>query len=205
MVVMVILKLLTMTELQLSPTGQYLIDDSITLGQTWKEMEKLVGNGYTRSIGVSNYNEAQIEDLVKTAVIQPVVNQVEIHPYFNNFRLQKVCREHNIYLTAYSALMPESTSYKFIPWKDITVDPFVQEIAAKHGVSPQQVLLRWNVDVGNSVITKSSKPERLQQNYDILKFQLNSDDLTKLNSFKPARYRNPHDFLLPNEEWFFKD
>jgi len=185
--------------------GTNLVDESISLEETWSEMEKLVEQKLVRSIGVSNYNDAEIEDMINYAKIKPVVNQVEVHPYFNNFKLQKTCQKYGIFLVAYSALMPLSTSYKFIEWKDITIDPVVVEVAQKHKVSPQQVLLRWNCDVGNGVITKSSKIERLQQNFDILKFSLDNDDIEKLNQLSGKRYRNPHDFKLPVEQWFFND
>lgn len=126
--------------------------------------------------------------------------------YFNNLALQRVCNQNKIFLTAYSALYPKSESYKYIPWEDLAADPLVLTLAQKYEKSPQQVLLRWNIDVGNSVITKSSKIERLKQNFAILAFKLSDDDVAALNTLgRPKRYRNPHDFKMPVEQWFFDD
>jgi len=185
--------------------GTTLVDESIGNLETWKSMERMVEMKLAKSIGVSNFNEAELQDIFDNCTIKPVVNQVEIHPYFNNFKLQRFCHDNQVYLTAYSALMPESTSYKFIPWVDMAADPLVVALAEKYEKSPQQILLRWQLEVGNSVITKSSKVERMHQNFDIINFKIDPEDVKKLSSFPPKRYRNPHDFRMPVEQWFFKD
>lgn len=186
-------------------SGTNLVDEEVNIDDTWRAMEKLVALGLTKSIGVSNYSIAELEHLLSFAQIKPVTNQVEIHPYFNNYKLQKFCLAHGIVLTAYSALFPRSDNYKFTPWRDMAADPTILEIAKAHNKSPQQICLRWNVQAGNIVITKSSKPERLQQNFEITQFELTPEEMAKMDAFEPIRYRNPHDFLLPKEEWFFKD
>jgi diketogulonate reductase-like aldo/keto reductase len=137
---------------------------------TWRALEKLYTEGVVRAIGVSNFQIRHLEDLMATANIMPMVNQVEYHPMLAQKPLREFCRANDIQLEAWSPLMQGRLD-----------DPVFYEIAASYGKSPAQVILRW--DLQNEVVTipKSSNPARIAENAEIFDFTLTDDDMARLN------------------------
>ncbi|ODM96061.1 1,5-anhydro-D-fructose reductase [Orchesella cincta] len=167
--------------------GNYLYDANTDLEAIWKEMEKLVESGRAKSIGVSNFNEKQLERILKIAKIPPVNNQVELHAYLQQPQLREFCNKHGISLTAYYPL--GGLSRKDYPAKlKITVapklleDPVVLDLAKKYNRSPAQILLRFSTQLDVAVIPKSSNPSRQLENFQIMDFTLKNEDLELLKS-----------------------
>ncbi|HEY3632835.1 MAG TPA: aldo/keto reductase [Jatrophihabitantaceae bacterium] len=137
----------------------------------WPAMEQAHERGYTRSIGVSNFDAAELKQLTATANIQPVVNQVQFGPYAYRAALLDACRQHDIALEAYSTL---GTG------RHLTSDTAIQ-IAQRHGRTPAQVLLRWCVQRNIPVIPKSTHRERIVENGQLFDFELSDEDLAQLD------------------------
>ncbi|CAH1377013.1 unnamed protein product [Tenebrio molitor] len=159
------------------------IPSDVDYVDTWKAMEELLKKGLTRSLGVSNFNSKQIERLLKSTTIVPVTNQVECHPYLNQAKLRAFCLERGIVLTSYCPLgSPER------PWQKpgdlyILNDPKIKEIANKYGKSSAQIMIKYNLQLGNIVIPKSSNKTRITENINIFDFQLSADDMKYIDTF----------------------
>ncbi|XP_044742513.1 aldo-keto reductase family 1 member B1-like [Chrysoperla carnea] len=157
---------------------------SYSFVDTWKEMEKCVKLGLTKSIGISNFNHEQIERLLKHAEIKPVVNQIEVHPNLNQKKLIAFCKERNIEIVAYSPFGAPSR-----PWakpNDPVVrldDPTFVNIGKKYGKTSAQVILRYLVDIGTIPIPKSTNKERLKLNIDIFDFKLTPDEIAIIDKY----------------------
>ncbi|KAF2897978.1 hypothetical protein ILUMI_08199 [Ignelater luminosus] len=154
---------------------------------TWKAMEELVRKGYTKSIGVSNFNVKQLDDVLRCACIKPVTNQVECHPYLNQERLLNYCKANQIILTAYSPLGSPDR-----PWAN-TNDPILLEdkkilcMAKRFSKTPAQILLRYQIDRGNVVIPKSVTPSRIKENMEIFDFSFTCKEIQQLNALNCGR------------------
>uniref|UniRef100_A0A667XH07 alcohol dehydrogenase (NADP(+)) n=1 Tax=Myripristis murdjan TaxID=586833 RepID=A0A667XH07_9TELE len=170
-------------ELYPSEDGEMLTSD-IDYVDVWRGMEALQASGKVKSIGVSNFNILQLERLLALCRVTPAVNQVELHPYFVQSDLVEFCRSRNIALTAYSPFgSPERPPELFRGDTDphkLLEDPVVGDIAKKHRRSPAQVLLRYHVQQGVSVIPKSNKPHHILENTKIFDFSLTEEDMTAL-------------------------
>ncbi|MCA1039231.1 aldo/keto reductase [Bacillus infantis] len=139
---------------------------------TWRALEKLYKDGRVRAIGVSNFHVHHLEDLLETAEIVPMVNQVEYHPHLAQLELREFCKQKGIQLEAWSPLKQGQ----------LLDEPVITEIAEKHKKSPAQIILRW--DLQNEVITipKSVKEHRIIENADIFDFELSSEDMEKIDA-----------------------
>ncbi|EJF55737.1 Aldo/keto reductase [Dichomitus squalens LYAD-421 SS1] len=141
-------------------------DESPTYIDTWRDMERLLGTGKVRSIGVSNFSVKLLEVLLKETTVVPATNQVECHPCLPSFELKKYCDEKGIVLTAYSPLgRPKEYDGKPV----FLEDPDIVRIAQAHNSTPGQVALSWGVQRGTVVIPKSENPERIKQNISLIK------------------------------------
>ncbi|XP_078608537.1 aldo-keto reductase family 1 member B1-like isoform X6 [Branchiostoma floridae x Branchiostoma japonicum] len=157
--------------------------DEVDYIDTWKAMEPLADEGLAKSIGVSSFNTQQLERLLQNCRIKPAVNQVELHPYLAQPELVDFCKRNDILVTAFSALGAPARPKAFQSGEEEPVlmeDPSVVAIAKKYGKSAAQVLLRYHLDRGVSVIPKSVTPSRIQANFDIMDFSLSKEDLTSL-------------------------
>jgi 2,5-diketo-D-gluconate reductase A len=134
-------------------------------------MERARGLGYARSIGVSNFDVAELRQLLAAASVPPVVNQVQFGPYAYRSKLLDACRQHNIALEAYSTL---GTG------RHLTSDTATR-IAQRHGRTPAQVLLRWCVQRDIPVIPKSTHRERIAENAQLFDFRLSDEDMAQLD------------------------
>ncbi len=151
--------------------------DEIPLADTWGAMERVVERGLTKHIGVSNFSVAKVRALVESASIAPEANQVELHPYLQQEPLVSYCRENGIAVTAYSPLgspaRPEGLKQDGEPV--LLEDPVIGEIARSVGATPAQVLIRWAIERGTSVIPKSVRAERLRENLAAADLELGND------------------------------
>ncbi|MDP4162362.1 MAG: aldo/keto reductase [Bacillota bacterium] len=139
--------------------------------ETWKALEKLYKDGRIRSIGVSNFNIHHLEDLMKDAEIKPMVNQVEYHPNLTQKDLLAFCQKEGIQLEAWSPLKQG----------ELLNDPTINEIAEKHGKTPAQVILRWDLQTKVVTIPKSIKEQRIIENANIFDFVLTEEDMGKID------------------------
>jgi 2,5-diketo-D-gluconate reductase A len=129
---------------------------------TWRAMTELVGDGRLRSVGVSNFQPAQLEQIVRETGVMPSVNQIEVHPYFANHEAREACTAHGVAIEAWSPLGRG----------ELLKDPVIVGIAGECGRTPAQVVLRWHIQHGHIVFPKSSRPERMAENFDIFGFEL---------------------------------
>ena len=175
----------------LEEDGTTAFDDSTDVyNETWKAMEQLVDRGIAKSIGVSNFSSAQIETLVQTARIKPVVNQVESHPLLPQEKLLATCKKHDIVLTAYSpfAGSPRPAADGTLVPSDLKAKLYESEItkglAIKYKKSVNQILLKFHVARGVAVIPKSVTKERIIQNTQLFDFELLPEELDALRSME---------------------
>jgi 2,5-diketo-D-gluconate reductase A len=138
----------------------------------WPGMERAHELGYARSIGVSNFNVSELDELMSVAATPPVVNQVQFSPFEYRRRLLEACEERNVALEAYS---PLGTGRHLS-------DGQVLQVADRVGRTPAQVLLRWCVQRGLVVITKSTHRERIEENARIFDFTLSDEDMAALDA-----------------------
>lgn len=163
--------------------GKMLTSD-IDYVDVWRGMEALKASGKVKSIGVSNFSILQLERLLALCRVPPAVNQVELHPYLVQPEMINFCKSKNIALTAYSpfgspARPPQLYRGDTDPEK-LLEDPVVAEIAKKHRHSPAQVLLRYHIQQGVSVIPKSDKPHHILENTKVFNFRLTDEDMEAL-------------------------
>jgi diketogulonate reductase-like aldo/keto reductase len=147
---------------------------------TWKGMEELVDQGLSRFIGVCNFNVQHIMDVLSYARIKPYANQVEMHPYLTQLALVEFCQRHNIKMTAFSPF--GSASYIELGMdyglkRGLLDDPVVATVAANHGRTNAQVLLRWSTQRNIAVIPKTSNLNHLAENLNVNDFTLSNDEV----------------------------
>ena len=145
---------------------------------TWRAMIELRKQGRLRSIGVSNFTEAHLERIIDETGVTPAVNQVEMHPYFQQRALRSFHDRHGIVTQAWS---PMGGSFV-----KVLEDPVVGKLAKKHGRSPSQIVLRWHVTCGVSLIPKATSPEHLAENMSSYEFELDAGDLAALSALDRA-------------------
>nr|CAZ96022.1 NADP-dependent D-sorbitol-6-phosphate dehydrogenase [Saccharum hybrid cultivar] len=161
------------------------IDATISLETTWHAMEDLVSMGLVRSIRISNYGVLLTRDCLAYARIKPAVNQIELHPYFQRDALVKFCQKHGI-CVAHTPLGGGCTANaKMFGSLSCLEDPVIKvvEFAQKYGKTPAQlVLLRWGLQRNAAVIPKTSKVERLQENLEVLDFDISEEDMEEMKT-----------------------
>lgn len=150
--------------------------------ETWQALEKIKSSGGARSIGVSNFPQAQIERLLTETGTAPAVNQIELHPWLPQKKLRAYDARQNIATQAWSPL----------GHGQLVTDPVVRAIAEAHSRDAGQVLLRWNLDLGNIVISKSVTPERIRSNIQVFDFALTTDDHARLAALNAGKRTGPN-------------
>ncbi|MBO0703351.1 MAG: aldo/keto reductase [Candidatus Dormibacteraeota bacterium] len=138
---------------------------------TWRAFLQLREEGKARDIGVSNYSPAQIETLIEATGEAPAMNQIRWSPAIYDAARLEHSRRHGVVLEGYSPFRASDLD-----------DPVIGEIAAAHGVSAPQVILRWHLDTGVVVIPKSANPDRIRRNFDVFGFRLSEDEVARLNA-----------------------
>jgi 2,5-diketo-D-gluconate reductase A len=155
-------------------------------------LEKLLVEGNVRAIGVSNFMRHHLVDLLARTEIVPAVNQIELHPYFTQPDVQSANAEHGIRTQAWSPI-GGVTSYAggSADRKNIMSEPTIGKVAAEHGKTPAQVMLRWHLQRGRSAIPKSTHPERIAENFGVFDFDLAADELLRIDSLDTGRRSGP--------------
>jgi diketogulonate reductase-like aldo/keto reductase len=140
--------------------GRVIYDSGVTLVETWRALERLVDDGHCKSIGLSDITLEKLREIVAVARIRPAIVQVESHPYLPEWELLNFCREHGIVLQAFAAV-----GHAMEP--NLLADPVITAIAQRVHKTPAQVVLAWAVQRGTAFLTTSTKPRRIQENFDI--------------------------------------
>jgi diketogulonate reductase-like aldo/keto reductase len=146
----------------------------------YRALEKLLADGSVRAIGVSNFMPHHLERLLNETSVVPSVNQIEVHPYFQQTALQRVHAEHGVATQAWSPI-GGITSYRGMEKRSFD-DPTLLEIARHHGKSAAQVMLRWHLQQGRSAIPKSVKPARIAENFDVFDFELTREQVAAIDA-----------------------
>lgn len=141
--------------------------------KSWAVMEEIYDSGKARAIGVSNFQQHHLDKLLDQARIVPVVNQVELHPYFNQRALRDYCAEREIAIEAWSPLGGQGGN--------VMDDAVIKRIAAAHGKTPAQVIVRWDLQHGIITIPKSVHRDRIKQNSDVFDFQLSDEEMAAID------------------------
>jgi alcohol dehydrogenase (NADP+) len=172
----------TLSHLQLEYLDLYLVD-------TWRAMQDVHRQGLTRHIGVANFTRRKLQLLMDQGGQAPEVNQLELHPYLQQWPMLEFCQQHHILLTGYAPLGSAGRPEHLKPADEpiLLQDPTILSIAARHGVTPAQVLIQWGIARGVSVIPKSVRPERLAENFAAARVQLTGDDLQQIKGLERHR------------------
>lgn len=133
--------------------------------ENWRAMEDLYKQGKIKAIGVSNFKAHHIEQLMKTATIAPMVDQIETHPYFQENELHKYLKDHHITHESWSPLGGGVNK--------VIADPVIKQIAENHQKSPAQVVLRWHIQRGEIIIPKSIHENRIKENIQLFDYHFN--------------------------------
>ncbi|MBO7601977.1 MAG: aldo/keto reductase [Bacteroidaceae bacterium] len=153
----------------------------------WKEMEQALEMGKVRSIGISNFdvNDSIFNSLVETARIKPQIMQIECHPYAQRKHWQEMVKKHNIKIECWFPLGGRDSK------GEILRDSVINEIAKAHNKSAAQVIIRWHLQEGFSVIPGSTNPSHIRENIESLAFTLSDDEMKQIRSLdREARYFN---------------
>jgi diketogulonate reductase-like aldo/keto reductase len=148
--------------------------------EAYRALETLLADGKVRAIGVSNFMVEHLTALLDKATVVPAVNQIEVHPYFAQREVQAYGAQHGILAQAWSPI-GGITFYRESRHTSTLQDPVIGEIAAATGKTPAQVMLRWHLQQGRSVIPKSTKPARIAENLDVFDFDLTEDQLAAID------------------------
>jgi diketogulonate reductase-like aldo/keto reductase len=162
------------------PDGAVIYDDGVTLEDTWAAMEAVVDEGLCRAIGVSDFDADGVRRIIAAARIKPAVLQVESHPFLPQSELYELCKAEDIVFLAFASL-----GHAMEP--RLLDEPLIVSIARRLGLSPAQVLLAWGVQRGTAVLTTSTKPTRIRENYGIR--ALPEDAMQEINESIETRYR----------------
>ena len=180
----------SLEKLQLDYVDLYLIHWPITekYHETWRAMEEIYKSGKAKAIGISNFHQQHIEDLMITAKIKPMMNQIELHPNQNQKELVDYCQKQGIQITAYSPL----------GHGNVFENPVLQEMGKKYNKSVAQIILRWDIQNGIVAIPKSVNKERIASNIDVFDFELTKEDMAKIDALHTGERvnKNPDIFVI---------
>jgi 2,5-diketo-D-gluconate reductase A len=156
---------------------------------TWRAFERIQERGGTRTIGVSNFRVEDLERLEAETSTRPTVNQIELHPWLQQAELRQWQAEHDIATEAWSPLAKSRR----------LDDETIAAIAAAHGKSSAQTILRWHIQLGNIVFPKSVTPERIRENIDIFDFELSAEEMARIEGLDSGERTgpDPSEFVAP--------
>src|SRR5215213_1635056 len=158
--------------------------------EAYRALEALLADGKVRAIGVSNFMADHLTSLLEKAAVVPAVNQIEVHPYFQQREVQAFGAEHGILTQAWSPI-GGITFYRDGSHGSTLQDPLIGQIAEAHGRTPAQVMLRWHLQQGRSVIPKSTRRERIAENIDVVDFELTDEQLAAIDGLDTGRRGGP--------------
>lgn len=147
----------------------------------YRQMEKACKEGKVRAIGLSNFNQGQIEEILSLCEVKPAVLQTEVHPYFQERELKKFLEREGVVIQAWYPLGHGD--------KALLEEPLFAELAKKYGKTNAQVILRWHIQAGNIVIPGSKNPAHIKDNFDLFDFSLTEEEMAKIAALdKDTRY-----------------
>ena len=158
--------------------------------ETWQELIKLQADGLIKSIGVSNFQIEHLEELKKHTSVVPAVNQVELHPHFQQRELREYCKQHGILVESWSPLGGSKAS--------VLESEELIRIANLHSKTSAQVVLRWHLQNDLIVIPKSTNAERIKQNFDVFNFELTTEDMTAIDALNTDQRSGPNPDTMNN-------
>lgn len=144
--------------------------------ETWKAFEELYKSGRVKAIGVSNFQPHHLDELLAVATIKPVVDQIELHPYFPQTELRAYGEQHDIAIESWSPIGGRGGA--------LLKEPILHEIGQKYGKSPAQVVIRWHLQNGLIVIPKSVHKQRIEENMAVFDFELDKSDMAAIGSLE---------------------
>jgi diketogulonate reductase-like aldo/keto reductase len=166
--------------------------------EAYRALETLLADGKVRAIGVSNFTVDHLARLLDRAGVVPAVNQIEVHPYFVQPEVQAFGAEHGILTQAWSPI-GGITFYREGDHTSTLQDPVIGGVAQAHGKTPAQVMLRWGIQHGRSVIPKSTKPNRIAENIDVFDFELTPDEMAAIDALDTGRRGGPEPDVITLE------
>jgi diketogulonate reductase-like aldo/keto reductase len=158
--------------------------------EAYRALETLLADGKVRAIGVSNFMVDHLTRLLDRASVVPAVNQIEQHPYFSQADVQAFGERHGILAQAWSPI-GGITFYRDSGHSSALEDPVIGRIAQAHGKTPAQVMLRWGLQHGRSVIPKSVRPARIAENLDVFDFELTTDEVAAIDGLDTGKRGGP--------------
>ena len=158
--------------------------------EAYRALETMLKDGKVRAIGVSNFMVEHLTTLLDRAEVVPALNQIELHPYFQQREVQEFGAAHGILTQAWSPI-GGITFYREGEHTSTLADPVIVAIAEAHAKSAAQVMLRWHLQRGRSVIPKSTKPHRIAENFDVFDFELTADELTAIDGLDTGKRGGP--------------
>ncbi|KOG27915.1 MULTISPECIES: aldo/keto reductase [Streptomyces] len=150
--------------------------------ESWRALERLAGEGCVRAAGVSNFQPGHLRRLTEDATLTPAVNQIELHPGLQQAELRAFHAERGIVTEAWSPLAQGA----------VLGERAIADLAARHGKSPAQVVLRWHLQLGNVVIPKSVTPARIRENFDVFDFALTDEEMRTVSALDRGMRTGPH-------------
>lgn len=151
--------------------------------ESWKALVRLQEDGRARSIGVANFSADQIDRIIAETGVAPALNQIELHPYFQQRPLRAADADRGVATESWSPLGHGR----------LLGDPAIGRIAARHGRTPAQVIIRWHIENGLIVIPKTATPSRIRENFDVFGFALDTGDLTAIDALDDPNGRTGPD------------
>lgn len=167
--------------------------------EAYRGLEQLLADEKVRAIGVSNFMPEHLTRLLEERTVIPAVNQIELHPYFQQRAVQALNAQHGILTQAWSPI-GGITSYRE-GGTSAFEDPTINEIAIVHGKSPAQVMLRWQLQNGRSAIPKSTKPHRIAENFDVFDFELSPKQRAAIDALDTEVRRGPEPDVITLEKF----
>lgn len=164
----------------------------------YRSLEKLLEQGKVRAIGVSNFQPGDLATLLENTTVVPAVNQIEVHPYYRQQEVLDANQAASIHTQAWSP-MGGITAYQGDPAASTFQDETITGIAQTHGKTAAQVMLRWHLQQGRSVIPKSVKPDRIRENFDVFDFELTQQELDTIDGLDTGVRRGPEPASLTLE------
>ena len=150
----------------------------------YRDLEKAYEQGKVKSIGISNFENQKLEELCDMAKIKPVLNQVELHPYFQQNELRTRMEKYNTKIEAWAPLGHALTK--------VFDEELIKKLAEKYKKTPAQIVLRWHIQRGNIIIPKSQKPERMKENLEIFDFEMNKEEIKAIDELN-GKYKRIQD------------
>jgi diketogulonate reductase-like aldo/keto reductase len=166
--------------------------------EAYRALETLLADGKVRAIGVSNFMVEHLTALLERATVVPAVNQIEVHPYFAQRDVQDFAADHGILTQAWSPI-GGITFYRDGSHGSTLDDPVIGDIVKAHGKTPAQVMLRWGLQQGRSVIPKSTKPSRIAENINVFDFDLSAEEMAAIDGVDTGRRGGPEPDVITLE------